>query len=143
MSKKGRISAVVALKSVVPPSRPKVDGHECPRHLTVKPLRTASSFESEQMDCLSVVFVCGRDMIALIPSLKKITISDGGKAESGKTDDGTEQSIGPQPLRIAHVSRYCVMLGIASRRAISVNYNHLPELNNIHSVRPSLSALCP
>lgn len=59
ISKKGRISAVVALKSVKPPSRPKVDGQECPRHFTVNPLTTASLFEAEQMDCSSVVLLCG------------------------------------------------------------------------------------
>jgi hypothetical protein len=49
MSKKGRISAVVALKSVTPPSRPKVDGHECPRPFTLNPLTAASLLEAEQM----------------------------------------------------------------------------------------------
>jgi hypothetical protein len=76
MSKKGRISALVALKSVTPPSRPEVDGHTCPRHLTVYPLTTAALFEAEQMDCWSVVSVCGLETMASIPSLTKNAMSD-------------------------------------------------------------------
>ena len=120
ISKKGRISALVALKSVTPPSTPEVDGHTCPRHLTVNPLTTAALFEAEQMDCWSVVSVCGLEMMASIPSLtKKCYERWGGRysREPVKTDgELAEQSTGPQPLRIAHASRYCVMLGVASTR---------------------------
>src|ERR1700734_3710012 len=124
-SKKGMISAVVALKSVMPPSRPKVDGQECPRHFTVNPLTTASPFEAEQMDCLSVVSLCGWEMRTLIPSLTKGTISDELKGnEFVETDGGLAEQLtdDPQPLRIAHASRYCVMLGVASRREPIIKY---------------------
>jgi hypothetical protein len=118
VSKKGRISAVVALKSVIPPSRPKVDGQECPRHFTVNPLTTASLFKAEQMDWSSVVLLCGLEVITLIPSLTNNAMSHKfeGNHKFIKTDEEPAEHLGaPQPLRIAHASRYCVMLGVASK----------------------------
>jgi len=91
---------VVALKPATPPSRPKVDGHTCPRHFIVKPLTIAATFEIEQMDSLRVVSVCGWEMTALIPSLSKVSTSD-ENLEGNKliqTDELAEQSTGPQPM---------------------------------------------
>jgi len=75
ISKKGMMSEVVVLKSVKPPSRPKVDGHECPT-LYSDPLTTASLLEVEQMDCLSIMLLCRWEMMASIPSLSHNAISD-------------------------------------------------------------------
>jgi hypothetical protein len=101
----------------MPPSRPNVDGHECPRHFTVNPFTIASLSEAEQIDCRSVVLASGLEIMALIPSLTKGNISD-EKLEGRRmveTDGGlSEQLGGPQPFRIAQASRYCVMLGVAS-----------------------------
>ena len=56
--------------------------------------------------------------MALIPSLTNDAMSDEfeGNHKFIETDKELAEHLGAkQPLRIAHASRYCVMLGVASK----------------------------